>query len=50
MSTFQQSKRVKLEDVTMPIFCSPTGMCKKKNCCKKYKKGKRCGKCPGRKN
>ncbi len=23
-------------------------MCGKKNCCKKFKKGKRCKKCPGR--
>ncbi|MGV4413460.1 hypothetical protein [Chryseobacterium sp. T1] len=23
-------------------------LCTKKNCCKKFKKGKRCKKCPGR--
>ena len=27
---------------------APELFCAKKNCCKKFKKGKRCKKCPGR--
>lgn len=33
----------------IPVNSSYNDMfCGKKNCCKKYKKGKRCKKCPGR--
>lgn len=33
----------------MPAFkVSDEKFCAKKNCCKKFKKGKRCKKCPGR--
>ncbi|MGL6038051.1 hypothetical protein SAMN05660477_00124 [Soonwooa buanensis] len=32
-----------------PAFSNNTELyCEKKNCCKKFKKGKRCKKCPGR--
>ncbi len=32
-----------------PVFeCSEEMYCDKKKCCKKFKKGKRCKKCPGR--
>lgn len=35
----------------VPIFSSAGQemLCEKKSCCKKFKKGKRCKKCPGRK-
>lgn len=35
----------------VPIFSSADQemLCEKKSCCKKFKKGKRCKKCPGRK-
>lgn len=37
----------KIQPLT-PAFIIPEEMyCGKKKCCKKYKKGKRCKKCPG---
>lgn len=34
-----------------PVFAfnNEDMLCEKKSCCKKFKKGKRCKKCPGRK-
>lgn len=39
-----------LNDVKLPLQSNPFvgGECALKSCCKKYKKGKRCKKCPDR--
>ena len=39
---FKVSPLMPFSEIKEEIFCV------KKNCCKKFKKGKRCKKCPGR--
>ncbi|MFK7949535.1 MAG: hypothetical protein AB8G11_18225 [Saprospiraceae bacterium] len=49
MQKVDNNNFIALQILNPTLSNQPNTFCKKKKkCCKKYKKGKRCGRCPGR--